>query len=273
MPATTGFSEEDRKKLDTVLSIANSNAVGQSTIINVLKKVVEVVDQQAKHICFLNSMLNKANYHGDAQQQYNRKESFKALNLDPKIHGSDPVKIVMDIAREIESKAVDKDGNSIKINLKEDDIQRCHFLGEKKKKLICKFIPYRMKMKIILNKRHINGAKTGKYKDVFITEDLTPMRSRLVWTMKNKCTTKFTKIHTREGKIRFKKEGEDADTDPWKSITNPDELFAHLDDDDEFDMEFFNKDLHGLKILPDIPNPNIVEELLDLLKDALPQNG
>ena len=81
------------------------------------------------------------------------------------------------------------------------------------------------------------------------------MRSHLVWTMKNKCTTKFTKIYTREGKICFKKEGEDADTDPWKSISKPDELFAHLDDVD-FDMEFFNQDLHGLKILPDIPNSN-----------------
>ena len=36
-------------------------------------------------------------------------------------------------------------------------------------------------------------------------------------------------------------------------------------------MAFFNKDLHGLKILPDIPNPNILDDLLEMLQDAIPQ--
>ena len=232
MPATRGFSDEDRRKLDSVLEkvIATDSSVG--IFKSVLKSVVEVIDQQAKHICFLNKELNRTNYRVDTQQQYGRRESMKAYNLDPAIHGNDPVKIIMDMAREIESKAKDKDGNSIKIDLHEDDIQRCHFLGNNKKKLICKFIPYRMRMKILLNKKVINGARAGKYKDVFIAEDLTPMRSRLVWYMKKKCTTKFTKLHTRDGTIRFKKEGKV----PWLSITNPDELFQHLDEGNIFDI-------------------------------------
>ena len=198
-----GFTAEDRKKLEAVFSKLNS----LDTYRTVMTKVVEIVDKQARHICALNSQINITNYRADAQQQYNRKESLKAYNLDPAIHGSDVIQIMMDIAKEIEDKAKDKDGNKVKVDLSEDHIQRCHFLGDKKDKVICKFIPYRMRMKILLNKRIINGAKSGKYKNVFITEDLTPMRSHLVWYIKQKCKTKFTKLHTRDGVIRVKKEG------------------------------------------------------------------
>ena len=208
------------------------------------------------------------NYRVDAQQQYNRKESLKVLNLDPEVHGSDAVKIIMDIANEIEAKATDKSGNKVNIDLSKDHIQRCHFLGEKKKKVICKFIPYRMRMKILLNKKVINRAKSGKHKNVFIAEDLTPMRSRLLWFIKNKCKTKFTNLHTRDGVIRLKKEGQDSDDDPWLRISNPDDLFPHLDEDDIFNVELFNQDLHGFKLLPDIPEPHFLNDLLTSLKEC-----
>ena len=81
-------------------------------------------------------MLNKANCHGNAQQQYKWKELFKALNLDPVIHGSDPVKIVMDIARKIQSKAVDNAGNRIKIELRKRIYTVLSFSWQQKKKLI-----------------------------------------------------------------------------------------------------------------------------------------
>ena len=44
----------------------------------------------------------------------------------------------------------------------------------------------------------------------------------------------------------------------------PDDLFSHLDDGDEFDMKEFNKDLHGFKILPDLP---VHESLMSLVDD------
>ena len=262
-----GFTDGDRKKLDAVFSKVNtmSNSIG--TFQTVLKKAVEIIDQQAKHICFLNKEINLSNYRIDAQQQYGRKESMKAYNLKPEVHGENAVKIMMEIAEEIESKATDKDGNKVKIDLSEDHIQRCHFLGENKNKLICKFIPYKMRMKILLNKRVINGATKGKYKDVFIAEDLTPMRSRLVWFMKNRCRTKFTKLHTRDGVIRAKKEGRDSDNDPWLLVRNPDDLFKYLDEGDVFDIKEFNAGLHGFKVLPDIPDTNVYDGLLELLEE------
>ena len=261
-----GFSEEDRKKLENVFTNVNSMKNDIGTYRAVLKTALEVINAQAKHICMLNKELNVTNYQGDRQQQYGRKESIKVRNLKPALHGTDPVQIIMDIAKEIEAKATDKQGNKVNVDLSEEHIQRCHFLGDKKDKLICKFIPYRMRMKILLNKRVINGAKEGKYKDVFIAEDLTPMRSRLVWYMKRNCKTKFTKLHTRDGVIKVKKEGREADSDPWLSVSNPDDLFEHLDDGDKFDVNLFNENLYGFRVLPDIPVQTELKELLEMLE-------
>ena len=261
-----GFTNEDRQKLNLVFTKIESIGDSVDVFQSVLTKAIQIIDTQAKHICFLNSQINVSNYRMDAQQQYNRMESLRAINLDPAVHGNDAVKIMMDIAKEIEAKATDDSGNKVTVGLTKDHIQRCHFLGDKKNKLICKFIPYKMRMKILLNKKVINGAKTGKFKDVFICEDLTPMRNRLVWYIKQKCKTKFTKLHTRNGVIRVKKEGHKSDSDPWLLISNPDELFPHLDPDDVFDIKLFNKDLHGFKLLPDFPELNFLDELLEELK-------
>ena len=196
-----GFTEADRKKLGTVLSTINTVSKEFASVKNLLKKAVEVIDSQAKHICSLYSEINRCNYRNDALNQYGRKECLQALGLKPEVHGTDPEKIMLEIAQEIEDKAEDKNGDKVNIDMSTNDIQRCHFIGDKKKKLVCKFMSYRLRMKILLNKRVINGAKTGKYKDVFISEHLTPMRSRLIWYMKKKCTTKFTKVHSRDGVI------------------------------------------------------------------------
>ena len=249
-----GFSEEDRNKLNNVFTTVNKVSDDFGSMKNLLVKAVDVIDTQAQQICFLQKELNRANYRNDALNQYGRKESARANGLDPKLHGTDPVKIMLEIVKEIEKKAKDSDGNAVKIDMTENDIQRCHFLGDKKKKLICKFIPYRIRMKILLNKRVINGAKTGKYKDVFISEDLTPMRSRLLWYMKKKCSTKFTKVHSRDGVIKAKKEGADSAEDPWLSIKTPDDLFPHLDEGDDFNFRDFNENLYGMQILPDLPD-------------------
>ena len=268
MTRNRGFSDDDRKKLEAVFDRVKTMSDSQGKYNSLLTKAFEIINKQAKLISDLNSQINMTNYRIDTQNQYGRKESLKVLNLDPALHGTDPVKIIMEIVEEIEDKAKDRDGNDVKINMCEEHIQRCHFLGEKKNKVICKFIPYRIRMKILLNKKVINGAREGKFKNVFITEDLTPMRSRLVWFMKNKCRTKFSNLHTRDGVIKVKKVGKDADDDPWLSIRNPDDLFEHLDENDVFDIELFNSGLHGFKLLPDISEPEMLDEMLELMKNA-----
>ena len=259
----SGFSEEDRKKLNDVLDKVNNFSDEFGSVKNILIKAIDVIDNQAKHICFLNSELNRVNYRIDAQNQYGRKECLQVDGLDESVHGSDAEKIMFDIVDEIEDKAKGKQGEDIKINMKADHIQRCHFLGGGKRKLICKFIPYKIRMKILLNKKVINGARSGKYKNVFISENLTPMRSRLLWYMKKKCSTKFTKLHSRDGVIKTKIEGSDSQDDPWINVRTPDDLFPHLSDDEDFDFNLFNTNLHGIQILPDMPDHESLKSIVN----------
>ena len=56
-------------------------------------------------------------------------------------------------------------------------------------------------------------------------------------------------------------------------ISNPDDLFKHLDEDDVFDIELFNKDLHGFQLLPDIPEPNFLDDLLQTLNEINNDDG
>ena len=128
-----GFSEEDRKKLDSVFNKVNNVDSTMEVFKTVLIKAVDIIDSQAQQIRLLNKELNLANYRTDALNQYGRKESWRADGLDPAIHGSDPIKIVEDIVKEIEEKARDKDGNKVKIGMSTEHIQRCHFLGDKKR--------------------------------------------------------------------------------------------------------------------------------------------
>ena len=88
----------------------------------------------------------------------------------------------------------------------------------------------------------------------FICEDLTPMRSRLVWFIKNNHSDKFCNVHTMNGVIRMKKKGTDAETadSNWLSVSNVDDFYKLLDREEDFDIVEFNKGLHGFKILPQL---------------------
>ena len=79
----------------------------------------------------------------------------------------------------------------------------------------------------------------------FISEDLTPLRAKLLNYCKNECDKKFVLCHTINGKIRFKKsavkeglpqdeDGKDTGTGDWITVTSPDDLFkAGIDVDFE----------------------------------------
>ena len=79
---------------------------------------------------------------------------------------------------------------------------------------------------------------------------------------------KFSKIHSRDGVIKTKIEGADSASDPWISITNPDDLFPHLDEDGEFNIEDFNEHLHGMQIMPDLPDYEPLSGLVDFSLDS-----
>ena len=118
----------------------------------------------------------------------------------------------------------------------------------------------------MLNKKIINSAKEGPFKDIFVAEDLTPMRARLCWYIKEKLSDKFCNVHTLNGSIKIKTSENDK---TWIVVNNPDDLFAHLDDESDFDIKLFNKGLHSFKILPQLPVPKFADVPTDDDTDVL----
>ena len=255
-----GFTQDDRDTIQRLLETASSTdkTVKEtvSSLQRTMKKANQVINEQTNYINELHTQINIANYRSDSNNQYIRRESAKIhmKEATPEL-GNDPEKIMEEIAQEIERVTEnDRNKDTVHINLDcERDIQRCHFLG--KKKIICKFVSYKQRMKFLRNKKIINSATTGKFRNVFIAEDLTPMRGRLVWYIHNKLSHRFHNVHTLNGTIRLKKDPADRE---WISINNPDDLFKHLDDENEFDLELFNEGLHSFKIMPQKPVSTIL---------------
>ena len=252
-----GFTERDRQKQDDMVRLLKKQTKVIKQLKGYLRQANDVIHKQSLQINDLRREHNLTNYRLDTQQQYGRKNSMRVLNLD-NFKDMDPEEIIFEIAKEIEKKTKD-DENKVEFNISSKDIERCHFLGgeksTRKKKLICKFGSYKMRMKFIKNKRLINSQTSGKFKEVFICEDLTPLRSRLIWFIKENFSHKFCSVHTMNGIIRMKKDQgneEATKNSPWLSVSNVDEFYALLDHTDLFDINKFNDGLHGFKILPQI---------------------
>ena len=128
------------------------------------------------------------------------------------------------------------------IDLKSCDIQRTHRLGKKKKiadakprQVIVQFLSYKKRNKFLKAKSRLRDNK--HFPDAFITEDITPLRSKLLHYVKNECSGKFILYHTINGRIRIKKSAKykgkignnekDEEIGDWITISTPDDLFKH----------------------------------------------
>ena len=82
-----------------------------------------------------------------------------------------------------------------------------------------------------------SGLKSSnEFKNIFIAEDLTPIRAKLHRYVKNESDNDFVQVHTINGKIRFKKsavkeglpldeKGRDPGTGNWLTVASPDDPF------------------------------------------------
>lgn len=257
-----GFTSSDRQIINQLLTKVTKLETSVSSMKATLKKASDLIVDQTKIINDLHCKINTANYRHDSLEQYGRRESIR-------IHGvsdeEDAEKLIEEIAAEIEKKTAENaDGDhtqsAVQIGLNTyNDIQRCHFIGTDRKKVICRFRSYKTRMKFLQNKRIINGTKEGRFGKLFIAEDLTQMRSRLVWYIKEKFSEKFSNVHTRNGTIKMKITANNDNK--WVSVNNPDDLFKHLDDENDFDIDEFNDGLYSFKILPQLPLPQALYHL------------
>lgn len=225
------FNENDRKQLQEIYETVKL----LKDEIQYLKSELEVSNTNLTIVKSENAQLKQAlnltNFKLDNLEQYGRRENLRLHNIpESEVNKDDGESQVIEIAK------------ALNVKLNSSDIQRAHRLGRKKsginpgkpRPIIVRFHAYKKRNELLHAK--INLKKTEKYKNVFIYEHLTPLRSKLLRYCKQECEGKFVQCHTINGRIRFKKsavkEGlplddnrKDAGTGNWITITSPDELF------------------------------------------------
>lgn len=235
--SSDGFTNEDRDKINKLLTALTKMTDSFNSLKQHVRKTHEIIIEQQKEINQLRANLNIKNYQNDALEQYGRRESIRIHNVTNDL-GSDATDIVIDIANQIQALTPqDDEGNSLNINLTRADIHRCHFLGkdnQTNRKIICRFnsSAWQKRSKIMLNKRHINQVKKGRYGSVFVSEDLTSMRNGMMYYLKQNHASRFEKVHTRNGALKFL-DTEDLDKQgnaKWKTAHDPDGLHKILGD-------------------------------------------
>ena len=132
-------------------------------------------------------------------QQYSRRANIRIHGiLEPKDKDDDE-KVVVELAEKLG------------ITLESYDIQRAHCLGKmrspraKPRPIIARFVKYKHKNDIFFSKSKLKECNDKKFKNAIITEDLTPLRSKLLNYVKNDCKGKFVLCHVYNGRIRMKK--------------------------------------------------------------------
>ena len=98
-----------------------------------------------------------------------------------------------------------------------------------------RFLSYKKRNEFLKAKSRLRDSK--HFPDAFITEDINPLRSKLLHYVKNECGEKFVLCHTINGRIKIKKsakyEGKignnekDEGIGDWITISTPDDLFKH----------------------------------------------
>ena len=129
-----------------------------------------------------------------------------------------------------------------KIRLQGMDIQDAHGLGKKTKNIerkprpvIAQFVLFKKRNEILFAKSKLKNS--AEFQNVFISEDLTPLRSKLLQYVKKENNNNFVLCHTINGNIKMKKSAEkasliqehekDEGAGPWLNVSCPDDLFKY----------------------------------------------
>ena len=152
----------------------------------------------------------------DRQEQYIRRENILICGVEEnKEDDDDGEKVLFKIADQLE------------IDLKDNEIQRVHRLGQKRRKnenprpIIARFMSSKKRNEFLTKKRELKNIEGRQH--VFVCEDLTTLRYKLMKYMQNSCSDTFTSCYTRNGNIKAKLKT----AEKWVTVTSPDDLFKH----------------------------------------------
>lgn len=159
-------------------------------------------------------------YHVDKLEQYTRRENMRihGWKFDPKADLAVQVVELLNHAVDIKDKS-DQNKSPPMAKFSVEDISVCHPLkpkaGSGKQQVIVRFVSRSKLYQVFRVKKFLKTSPT--YKDVFITDDMTPLRMKLLGVVKENPGT--SEVFTREGNIHCSYKNKHF------VITSPDDLF------------------------------------------------
>jgi len=208
------------EKLDKLTNITQNL---ENKLNGIQKKMVEYENKlnqlEEKKEQLRDEMVQKTNllvFQLDRQEQYIRRENILIYGVEEnKEDNDDGEKVLFKIADELE------------IDLKDNEIQRVHRLGQKRRNnenprpIIARFVSYKKRNEFFTNKRELKNIEGRQH--VFVCEDLTPLRYKLLKYMQKSCSDTFTYRYTQNCNIKAKLKT----SEKWVTVTSPDDLFKH----------------------------------------------
>lgn len=214
-----GQSDDPILKLIPALATAISVAVGE-----VMKGVVKEVEERVAAAVStapsvreerLFAAVRHLTYENDKLQQYSRRESVRVFGVSQSDSES---------AEEVERKVthVFKEAG---VEVKPDDIAAVHRVGKGNKgprPILVKFVSRRKRNEVMAKKKSLQSK--DNFKRVFINDDVTPLRARLLGYVKR--LEKVEKAWTFEGKIYCSlKSQSGGERQRPVAVETPDDLF------------------------------------------------
>jgi exosome complex exonuclease DIS3/RRP44 len=180
--------------LDEIVSLQNTIS-GQTSVIDKLKNELNSskVEINSLKTC-IGSMENEV----DSLEQYSRRNSIRITGL---VESTEPPEDIYEVVL-----GFFKDDNGLNCNVDINDIDRAHRVGQKKQQnrpVLVKFASYQTKQLILKSRRNLR--ENNDYENVYINEDLTKLRSELLYkTRRLKNQGKISECWSFDGKILIK---------------------------------------------------------------------
>ena len=196
-------------------TIATAISVG---VEEVMQRMLEREDERPRPDTKLYSCIRQLKYENDRLQQYSRRESVRVFGITQEpTESSDQV--------EEKTLAVLRETG---VSVVKEDVAACHRVGRPSsgpRPIIVRFVSRRKRQELMKNKRKLRDKE--KCKKIFINDDLTPLRSRLLKYVKGLETVE--EAWTYEGKIICCKKvpiGLPSEQRPPNvTVESPDDLF------------------------------------------------
>ena len=193
------MTNRDKREITLRLLTVQINAITskQDDTLNKHDVAINKLQAQVRNVSHVNDSLN----------QYYRPENVRISNV-PEAEDEDLTKTLIEIA------------DSIGVVIKPDNIDAIHRIGPKRqgeaRQIIARFVYREPRFQLLKNRADLR--KTERFKNIYISEDLTQLKFKLLYYVKKQGNVKS--LFSKEGRIHCT-----LDDDSKVTIDTPDDLF------------------------------------------------